>query len=199
MKSREGTVVDADDLLKLMTKMAAEEIRKRYTKEDFDEAECEIRAHKIALGAIKFYLLKFSPRSDIHFDPASSLSFDGCTGPYCLYTYARASTILKKVGQGRLNQEIDYKQLGNKEELLLAQKLIAYPEQVRLAAGELNPSRIATYVYELAQIFNQFYEKHPVIKASDELSAARVKLVESTLSVIKSALNLMGIEEIDQM
>lgn len=199
MKSREGTVVDADDLLVQMTKMAAVEIQKRYTKEDFDEVECETRARKIALGAIKFYLLKFSPRSDIHFDPTSSLSFDGQTGPYCLYTYARASTILKKVGQSKLNQEIDYKQLGNKEELLLAQKLIAYSQQVKLAACELNPGRIATYVYELAQIFNQFYEKHPVIKASDELSAARVKLVESTLTVIKAALNLMGIEEIEQM
>lgn len=200
MKSREGTVIDADNLLNEMTNMALQEIMQRLEIQSETE-ELRNRAEKIALSAIKFFLLRVTSKLDIHFDPESSLSFDGCTGPYCLYAYARANTLLAKSQAGDLPlSSIDYSTLGNDDERLLIQKIGDYPEQVKFAAEEMNPNRIATYTYELAKLFNQFYEKNPILTNEDKvLSSARLTLVWAAKNTLKQALALLGIETIENM
>jgi arginyl-tRNA synthetase len=199
MKSREGTVVDADDLLLEMETLAREELLKRASNSELVAAEIDRRAHYIALAAIKFYLLGTSPHQDMKFDPKESISFDGRTGPYCLYAYARAASLVHS-GADLANTEANYSALGNDEEYSLMMKLIDFPDQVRIACDELNPTRVATIVYEVAQAFNQFYQKHKVFGAdAPELIKARLRLVEATMVVLRRGLALLGIDVLEQM
>ncbi len=201
MKSREGKIVDADDLLDEMKKLAEEEIRRRDTDGKLSDEEVKSRAEKIGIGAVKFYLLRVRPTQSINFDPAESISFDGFTGPYCQYAYARIFGILEKAGSADLNMEnADFSQLGNTEELQLLQKLIEFPAEVESAAGELNPSRVAVHVFNTAKSFNQFYNKHQVIQAgSAQLVSARLALIRATAVVLKKGLDLLGIEVLENM
>ena len=195
MKSREGTVVDADNLITQMEKLAQAEIEKRTPGENAGD-----KALKIANGAIKFYLLRIGAEQDIHFDPKASISFDGFTGPYCQYTYARAKSILRAAPEKWERQTFPYGLLGNESELLLAQKLMAFPDVLQTAADTLNPSKIANFVYELCQTFNQFYQKYPVLKAENpDLTNARLLLVKAVSIIIKKSLNLLNIETLEQM
>ena len=201
MKSREGKIVDADDLISEMKKLAADEIRRRDPDSSLSEEEVKIRAEKIGIGAIKYYLLRVRPTQSINFDPAESISFDGFTGPYCQYAYARIFGILEKAktDHGDL-QDIDFSPLGNKEELQLLQKLIEFPPEVNSAVGELNPSRIAVHIFNTAKAFNQFYNKHPVIHADrEQLVKARLALIKATAVVLKKGLNLLGVEVLENM
>lgn len=198
MKSREGKVVDADELLTEMEKLAAEEIAKRLGETKLDKEEIEKRAHVIGLGAIKFYLLKTSARNDIYFNPEESISFDGFTGPYCQYAYARATKILTKSGCDW--KTADLAVLGNDEERLIAQKMIILSLQTKTAADEKNPMKVAVAVYDLAVAFNQFYQKHPVLNAEDEkVKIARLSLVDATRKAIKEGLGLLGIDVLEEM
>lgn len=203
MKSREGKVVDADDLIDEMKKLAAEEIQKRQGTHELSEKEIFSRAGKIALAAIKFYFLRVNPSQDIHFDPRESISFDGFTGPYCQYAYARISGILrnaKEQGVDIASTECDFSILGNEEETMLMQKLIQFPETLRIATRELSPLKVAVYVYETSKAFNQFYNKHQVLYASTkELKGARLVLIQAAATVLKNGLNLLGIETLDDM
>jgi arginyl-tRNA synthetase len=201
MKSREGKIVDADDLLDEMKKLAEEEIRRRDTDGKLSDEEVKSRAEKIGIGAVKFYLLRVRPTQSINFDPAESISFDGFTGPYCQYAYARIFGILEKAGSADLNMEnADFSQLGNTEELQLLQKLIEFPAEVESAAGELNPSRVAVHVFNTAKSFNQFYNKHQVIQAGTaQLVSARLALIRATAVVLKKGLELLGIEVLENM
>ncbi len=203
MKSREGTVVDADDLITEVVKLAEEEIRARLSA-DRSLAEMEIagRAKTIALAAIKFQLLRQKPTTDILFDPKESVSFDGFTGPYCLYSYARAKSILRKIDQHQTEgvEEVSYDLLGQQEEHVLLRLLESYPEMLSRAQIEYNPSLIAVYVFELCQAFNLFYTKHQVVTAeSSDLKVARAKLVQASAEVIKSSLYILGIEALEEM
>lgn len=205
MKSREGKVVDADDLISQMEKLAQAEIETRLKvgagadPAQISEQEIGERALKIALGAIKFYLLRVGAEQDIHFNPQESLSFDGFTGPYCQYAYARAKSILRSAPK-KEGPSFRYDLLGNESELLLAQKLMAFEPTVEAAASDLNPSKIALYAYDLAKAFNQFYQKHSVLKAENsELAAARLQLVSATALALQKSLNLLGIETLEQM
>lgn len=196
MKSREGTVVDADDLLKEIEELAKAEIKKRTN--DISDTELSQRANKVGLGAIKFFLLKTAPKNNICFNPEESISFDGMTGPYCQYAYARATQILDKVG--KVGAETDFSQLGNVEERLIAQKLNNLDMQIKKAGEDLNPSRVAVAIYELAVSFNQFYQKHSVRNTeSEDLKISRARLVELVRNGLKEGLNLLGIEAIDKM
>jgi len=200
MKSREGKIVDADNLIDEMIKLAAIEIRKRDKR--LSQAEVTKRATKIGVGAIKFYLLSTKTTQDIHFDPEKSISFNGATGPYCQYTYARICGILGKIEQKNINfEECDFSLLGNMEELLLIQKLVQFPQEIISAANSYNPSLIVNHIFETARAFNQFYGKHKVIlKETDfELMKARLNLVKSTAIVLKKGLNLLGIEALTRM
>jgi len=201
MKSREGKVVDADDLIAGMTELAEEEIRKRDPGGALSDAEVRHRAAVIGTGAIKYYLLRVRPGQSINFDPAESISFDGFTGPYCQYAYARIFGILEKAGlRGVQDHTVDFSLLGNMEELLLLKMLIQFPEEIASGLAEYNPSRVAVHVFNTAKAFNQFYNKHAVLQAgSNELTAARLALIRATAVVLKRGLNLLGMDVLENM
>jgi arginyl-tRNA synthetase len=201
MKSREGKIVDADDLVTAMITLAEAEIRRRDPEARLSDEEVKNRAEKIGVGAIKFYLLRVRPTQSINFDPAESISFVGFTGPYCQYAYARICGILEKAkNRQRKLQDPDYSLLGNAEEVQLLQKLIEFPQEVANAVEDLNPSKIAGHVFNTAKAFNQFYNKHPVLKADNEQFVdARLALIKTTAVVLKNGLNLLGIEVLENM
>jgi arginyl-tRNA synthetase len=201
MKSREGKIVDADDLIAAMITLAETEIRRRDPQAGLSDAEVKNRAEKIGVGAVKFYLLRVRPAQSINFDPAESISFDGFTGPYCQYAYARICGILEKAKSGqRRFQDPDFDLLGNTEEVQLLQKLIEFPQEVENAVEDLNPSKIAAHIFNTAKAFNQFYNKHPVLKAENEqFVAARLALIKATAVVLKNGLNLLGVEVLENM
>jgi len=201
MKSREGKIVDADDLIAEIKNLAAAEIRQRDPEKNLSGAEVKRRAEIIGIGAVKYYLLRVRPTQSINFDPAESISFDGFTGPYCQYAYARICGIHEKAASAGVNPDsADYALLGNTEELQLLQKLMEFPAEVEGAAGELNPSRIAVHVFNTAKAFNQLYNKHPVIQAGNEqLAGARLALIRATAVVLKKGLDLLGIEVLENM
>jgi arginyl-tRNA synthetase len=201
MKSREGTVVDADDLIEEMRQLAADEIRVRNPEGRLSEDEIQKRGMTIGLAAIKFYLLKARPELTIEFDPKASISFDGFTGPYCQYAYARCAGIQRNAQNRELSSvEPDFSLLGNPEELQLIRTLIQFPEVVESAARELSPARICNHLFTIAQTLNQFYHHHPVVSADHPaLAKARLALVSSTSVVLKKGLTLLGIETLEEM
>jgi len=201
MKSREGKIVDADDLISAMIKLAEDEIRRRDPDGILSPAEVKSRAQKIGVGAVKFYLLRVRPNQSINFDPAESISFDGFTGPYCQYAYARISGILEKSKTAAASlPDADYSLLGNAEEVLLLQKLIEFPAEVQSGVEDLNPSKVAGYIFNTAKAFNQFYNKHQVLQAdSQQLVSARLELIKATAVVLKNGLNLLGVDVLENM
>ncbi len=201
MKSREGKIVDADDLISGMTNLAKDEIRRRDPDGRLSEEEVNSRARKIGVGAVKFYLLRVRPNQSINFDPAESISFDGFTGPYCQYAYARISGIQDKAGSAATKlQNPDFRLLGNAEEVQLLQKLIEFPAEVQSAVQDLNPSKVAGHIFNTAKAFNQFYNKHQVLQAdSEQLISARLELIKATAVVLKNGLNLLGVEVLENM
>ncbi len=200
MKSREGTVVDADDLAQEVTNLAAAEIKEKHGKGLTDQEVME-RATKIGLGAIKFYLLKTTPKNKLTFDPKKSISFEGVTGPYIQYAYARAMNIVEKAKKEGISiEEKDFGLLGsNLEEHLLAQKITLFPEKIKKAAATYNPSILTDAVYELAKAFHQFYNKQQVVIENKELASQRLALVVACAETIKTGLNLIGIETLKKM
>lgn len=199
MKSREGKVIDADELVAEMRGLAKEEIVKREANNDLDEDELNNRANIVADAAIKYYLLQFVSKQDIHFDPKASLSFEGNTGPYCLYTYARAKSILAKSGIDDFS-EIDFSALGTIEERVLINSLMNFDVSLQKAAEEMSPAKLVAAVYEIARAFNQFYHAQQVLNIDDlNLKKARLQLVESASIVIQKGLNLLNIQVIEKM
>jgi len=191
MKSREGIVVDADDLIEDTRKIAEENISKRDV---LSKEELHDRSLKISLAAIRYTLLKIDLTKNIVFNPKESLEFEGNTGPYLLYSYARASSILRKVKNAKTKVEMfDL----SKEETALLTKLQNFPDVTKQAYVQLAPNLIANYAFELAQIFNEFYHANSVIGSREE--AFRLKLIEAFRNVLKSALNLLGIQELEEM
>lgn len=200
MKSREGKVVDADDFISEIIKLAEDGIRERDAENKISKEEAGERARKIAVGAIKFYMLRVNPAQDIYFDPRQSLSLEGFTGPYCQYAFARISNIIKNAPEMPKIGTIDFSVLVSDEERLIAQKIIQFPDEILKSLEELNPSKIATHIFELAKIFNQFYHLHPVLKAEDEKTKhARLVLIQSVAITLQKGLNLLGIETLERM
>ena len=201
MKSREGTVIDADDLIEEMFQLAVDEIRQRDSEGELLDKEVQKRAFAIGMAAIKFYLLRVRPELTINFDPKESISFDGFTGPYCQYAYARCASILRRAQtQDLTSVAADFSLLGNEEELQLIRALIQFPEVVEEAARDLSPARVCNHLFIVAQTVNQFYHKHPVLSAeSPPLIKARLALINASAAVIKKALALLGIETLEEM
>ncbi|MGB5986236.1 MAG: arginine--tRNA ligase [Desulfobacterales bacterium] len=201
MKSREGKIVDADDLITEMRRMAVQEVRSRDTAHALSEEEIRQRAEAISMGAIKFYLLRVRPTQSIHFDPAESISFDGFTGPYCQYAYARICGILSKAeDRGGAESPVGYGALGNPEEVLLIQKLVQFPDALADGVTEYNPAKVASHLFDTAKAFSQFYNQHPVLNAeSPELRAARLQLIRAAAVVLKKGLYLLGVEALENM
>ncbi|MFC2133826.1 arginine--tRNA ligase [Bacteroidota bacterium] len=195
MKSREGKVIDADDLVDEMTEMARKEIKKRHN--NLSEAELEKRSRQIGLGALKFFILKYEPGKDFVFNPEESISFEGETGPYIQYAHARINSILAKT-KGDLG-EVDYANLVSKEERKIISKLEEYPSVVENAANGYKPSLITRYLLDLAQAFNEFYHEHQILRALDDVKGARLALILAVKKVLKNGLNLLGIEAPDRM
>lgn len=199
MKSREGTVVDADDLIAEVVSLAAKEVMSKNP--ELSDEEVQQRATAIGIGAIKFYMIRSSPKQKIKFNPEESVSFEGVTAPYVQYAYARAKSIVEKAAATGLSKEnADLSMLGNNEdERLVANKLLALQESVIKAAELYNPALVATAVYELAKAFHQFYKKQPVIVDDAKLAKARLSLVSATASAIKTGLGLLGIDVLEKM
>lgn len=184
MSTRKGDVVLLEDFLDEVTKKAEEEIIKRKTKGD---------SKKVAIAAIKYKILKNSPNKSINFDLEESLHFEGDTGPYLLYSYARAKSILRKAEKF---PDLKISKLENSE-VNLIKKLSEFPNIVASSYNTLNPSLIANYSYQLAQIFNEFYHKCSVVGEEEE--SFRLSLVKAFAQVLKNSLNLLGIETLEEM
>jgi len=191
MKSREGKVIDADDLIEEMKQLTIKELEKRYK---LNKKEKEERALKIALAAIKYFFLKVDIVKDIVFNPDEAISFEGDTGPYLQYSYARACSILKK-SKKKINQ---FKILNLEDkEIELIKKLAEFPDVVRNSFLNYSPNVIANYSFKLAQIFNEFYQHCKVIGSKEENQ--RLAIVQSFKLVMKNSLDLLGIDAIEEM
>ena len=188
MKSREGTVVDADDLMDEMQKVAAEKLRERAVAE-LDVAK---RAEKIGLGAIKYFIVKFDPGRAITYDPKASIEFEGDTGPYLQYTYARANSIL-----GKSVKAPKAGALGEEKECTLVKKLSQFPLILEKSAEEFKPNLLASHLFELATLFNDFY--HSVKVVGSEKEGERLALVVSVMQVLENGLGLLGIDVLKEM
>ena len=203
MKSREGTVVDADDLIDSLRDIALSEIREKNREEEVGNPQ-EV-AEKIALGALHYFLLQASPAKDMLFDPKESLSFTGNTGPYLQYMGARISSMLRKNKKQSANnnekeKEADFSLLISDPEWELVKVLAAYPAAVIEAAQTLDPSRLAAYLYELSKCFSRFYHECPILNLSDsDLSNARLELSRAVMLVLRDAFNLVCIPFLEVM
>ncbi len=197
MKSREGVVVDADDLLDELEALSAQAVRDKHP--DIAGDELALRTRQIALGALKFFLLSVNLDKDITFDPAASVSFEGDTGPYIQYAHTRICGILRKAADRDVPQA-DFAQLGNHAEAALGLLVLAYPRAVRDAASSRNPARVAGHVLDVARAFASFYHDNPVLQADTPgLLAARLELIKATQVVLANGLALLGIEAPERM
>ena len=204
MKSREGTVVDADDLIDSLRDMAFEEIRSKEREEAVGDSRAA--AEKIALGALHYFLLQVSPSKDMLFDPKESLSFNGNTGPYLQYMGARISSLLRKAaGQGisvsgETGREPCYELLTGDAEWELVKTLSAYDDAVAAAAAGMDPSMVTSFLYELAKAFSRFYHDCPILSAEKpELVTARLALCRVVLDILRDALKLVCIPFLEVM
>ena len=197
MKSREGTVVDADDLISDMAKTAKKISEELGKIDDFTEKEKEHLYHKIGLGALKYYILKVDPKKRILFNPEESVDFQGNTGPFIQYTYARIQSILRK---GELSVKSSNLGVLHPKEKELIKQLQLFPETIQQAAAQYSPALIANYTYELVKSFNSFYQNVPILGADFEKEKSfRIQLSRAVSDVIKTAFGLLGIDVPERM
>jgi len=202
MKSREGTVVDADDLIDEMIETArktSEELGKLdgYTKE-----EAEKVYKMIALGALKYFILKVDPKKNMTFNPKESIDFNGNTGPFIQYTYARIQSILRKAAEQNIliPQKIDASIELNSKEIELIKYQHKLPEMIQEAANNFSPALIANFVYDLVKEFNQFYHEFSILKEENlEIKMFRLALAKSIGNSIKTCMSILGIDVPDRM
>ncbi len=201
MKSREGTVIDADDLLDELEKLAAEEIRNKEREEEVGDLSRTSR--DIALGALNYWFLQTTPVKDMTFDPKESISFNGNTGPYAQYTGARISSIMRKFRQRQetfRGGKPSAKALSLPEEWEIVKAIAGFPEAVSAAARGYNPSIITGYIYDLCKSFSRYYQDHPILRNEDaNLVVSRIALAEAVLQALKNAFSLVGIPFLEAM
>ncbi len=201
MKSREGTVVDADNLVDSLHADALAAIKERGRDEEVGDAD-EV-AEKVALGALHYYILQATPIKDMLFNPAESLSFNGNTGPYLQYMGARINSILAKAAEAGVTEdssEAAVALLSGEDEWALIKTLGDYPNVIAKAAENLDPSLVAAYVYEVAKLFSKFYQNCSIVNAENkQLAGARLYLASCTLQVIKNAMNLVLVPYLERM
>lgn len=201
MKSREGTVVDADDLMVEMAATAKELSEELGKLDGYTDAEKEELYKMIGLGALKYFILKVDPKKRIMFDPSESVDFQGNTGPFVQYTYARIQSILRKAAEMEVSLELssEHSALHPKEKELLKQ-LTLYPEVIQQAGANYSPALIANYVYDLVKEFNSFYQQVSILGEADgQQKALRVALSQQVGLVIRSGFALLGISVPDRM
>lgn len=197
MKSREGTVVDADDLMQEMhniAKTAAEELGKLENLTEEEKAE---NYESVGMGALKYFMLKVDPKKKMLFNPEESIDFNGNTGPFIQYTYARIQSLLAKAN-------FEYKEIDgvilNEYEKALVMQLANYKVVVQRAAEVLSPALVANYIYDLVKTYNSFYQSNPIMIQEDEnVKQIRLNLSDLTAKTIKKSLNLLGIKTVNRM
>ena len=199
MKSREGTVVDADDLIAKMIEDAREMSKDKVNKlEDLTEGEAQEIARIVGMGALKYFILKVDARKNMLFNPEESIDFNGNTGPFIQYTYARIRSILRKTTEAPSVAVAGA--LLSEKEICLIQQLAAFGAAVQQAGSDYNVSVIANYCYDLAKEFNGFYHDYQILKEPDEQKrAVRLALCEAVAKVIKTGMGLLGIEVPERM
>lgn len=202
MKSREGTVVDADDLMDELFEMEKTEIRERDL--DLPTTDLAATAEILAQGALKFFILKFTPQTRMTFNPKESISPLGFTGPYIQYAYVRVRSVFRKATDFDFDTlttaNADFSVLGNAEEKAIVRKLHDFPQELQIAAETYNPARLCGYLFELAKSLNTFYHDHSILKAeSPELIRARLILSKAVALVLQRGLKLLGIEVPERM
>ncbi len=199
MKSREGTVVDADELIDEMVQTARQRTEELGKVDEFSEIEKTQLYEMIGLGALKYFLLKVEPKKRLLFDPKESIDFQGNTGPFIQYTYARINSVLNKASFRKNESPVYTASLMNVERDLIV-SLSKYPEIVRAAGRDYSPALIANFIFDLAKIYNKFYHEEPILKAEDEkLRQFRLELSAATSSVIKKGMKLLGVDVPDRM
>ena len=199
MKSREGTVVDADDLLAEMVATAKQRTEELGKVEGFTEDEKANLYRMIGLGALKYFLLKVEPKKRLLFDPNESIDFQGNTGPFIQYTHARIQSVLNKANYG-VAAKTNYSGTLTSSERDVLVCLSQYPALLQAAATEYSPALVANYTYELAKLYNKFYHEEIILKLEDEeLKAFRLALSAATAKTIKKAMSLLGIQVPDKM
>jgi arginyl-tRNA synthetase len=202
MKSREGTVVDADDLMEEMIETARETSQELGKLDNCTPEEIETIVRMVGLGSLKYFILKVDPRKNMTFNPKESIDFNGNTGPFIQYTHARIKSVLRKARE----QNLEFSALNDtqieisEKESYLIQLLTEFPTVVRQAGEEFSPALIANYVYELVKEYNQFYHDFTILKEENSnLKQFRLVLSESIASVIKTGMGLLGIDVPERM
>jgi len=198
MKSREGTVVDADDLIREMEQTAKEQTEALGKVDGFSEEDKQHLYHTIGMGALKYFLLKVDPKKRLLFDPNESVDFQGHTGPFIQYTHARIKSVMSRAGV-EYADKIDIQELSAVERDLIV-ILTQFPTVINDAAKGYSPAVIANYIYELAKIYNKFYHEKSILQAEDEsLKKFRLQLSAASAKVISKGMGLLGIEVPERM
>jgi arginyl-tRNA synthetase len=205
MKSREGTVVDADELMQEMVDEAARITRELGKIDDFSSDEARELYETIGLGALKYFILKVDPEKRMLFNPEESIDFNGHTGPFIQYTYARIRSVLRKAAS--MEQFADAKHTDprsqksvHEKERELVMALLRYRESLEEAAGRFSPAVMANYAYELAKVFNSFYHECPIVdQAQPDTTRFRVMLCTLTAGNLLASLSLLGIRVPERM
>ncbi|MBP3536812.1 MAG: arginine--tRNA ligase [Muribaculaceae bacterium] len=200
MKSREGTVVDADDLMAEMVGTAKEVSQQLGKLDGLTDKEIDEIAETVGMGALKYFLLKVDPRKNMTFNPRESIDFNGNTGPFIQYTYARIRSVLRRAHENGLDKA-DYSQVvPNEREVSLIQRLADYPSVVAEAGRSYSPALIANYAYELVKQYNQFYHDCSILREEDNaVRSLRLALSDATARTVKSAMSLLGINVPERM
>lgn len=200
MKSREGKVVDADDLMNEMEKTAREMSDELGKLSEISNEQKEDIYRQVGMGALKYFILKVDPKKNMTFNPVESIDFNGHTGPFIQYTFARIHSVLRKAGTKIPSIPDEYSNKVSDKELSLIRYLYNFPEMVKDSAKELNPAIIANFLYEVSREFNQFYHDHSILNADDEeVRNFRLNLTYSAGTVIKNGMFLLGIEVPERM
>lgn len=200
MKSREGTVVDADDLIAGMISTAREMSDELGKLGEIPDDDKEMIFNQVGLGALKYFILKVDPKKNMTFNPSESIDFNGNTGPFIQYTHARIRSVMRKAEENQVTDNFKGSYKISEKELSLIRLLYEFPSVVQSSALEMNPALIANYMYDVAREFNQFYHDHSILNAGDrDVVAFRLSLAKSCGLVIKSGMDLLGIEVPERM
>ncbi len=206
MKSREGTVVDADDLMREMVALAEVEVRARYEAEGLDEAEMKRRATAIGMAALKYYILDFNPRTRMLFDPKKSIDFQGRTGPYLMYSYARIQSIAREAGGfpelSGADRDAALEALGTDLEMAVVKQLQDWPRMVALAGRLLDPSKVTEQLFKISKAFATMYndrENHKIVEIESPRREGLLLLTQAVAETLRTGLDVLGIEVLDQM
>lgn len=198
MKSREGTVVDADDLMQEMYETAKSKSEELGKLDHLTNEEKEESYERVGIGALKYFMLKVDPKKKMLFNPEESIDFNGNTGPFIQYTYARIQSLLTKANFSQAELDQNYTINANEKELVMV--LSNFKEVISKAAEQLSPALVANYVYELVKTYNSFYQNNPILNQEDEKAKQfRLQISDLTAKTIKKALSLLGISVVNRM